>query len=131
MIDHPDFTASDGTGNTVYPAYTAAPLARELGIMFGFIGLSAITMGLYWIFWQAAQKRNATKEAARLEAIAARTRARAVAEKQPMRDVNNKDRILEERNNLNGSSGEARRLAWNETSASRVGLGELEEDLAI
>ncbi|KAK2761488.1 hypothetical protein FQN53_007688 [Emmonsiellopsis sp. PD_33] len=51
-------------------------MGRELGIMFGFIGLSVLTMAGYWYFWQAAQRRNAAKEAARIEELNERARLR-------------------------------------------------------
>ncbi|PGH01250.1 hypothetical protein AJ80_09034 [Polytolypa hystricis UAMH7299] len=51
-----------------------ASVAREIALMFGFIGLCVLTMVVYWLFWQANQRRNAIKETSRLEAFNARIR---------------------------------------------------------
>ncbi|WEW61252.1 hypothetical protein PRK78_006742 [Emydomyces testavorans] len=124
-------------GDARHPPYTPVSLVQELCIMFGFIGFSIITMAVYWFFWQAVQRRNAAKEADRLEAIAARTRARAAAEKQHVRDLNgSRDDSLEWRNKSNASTGGSlcdgsRRLARNGTSANGLGFGDLEEDLVV
>ncbi|KAJ5690581.1 hypothetical protein N7462_004973 [Penicillium macrosclerotiorum] len=38
---------------TQYPPYTpASSLGRELGIMFGFLGACAVTMGVYSLIWR-------------------------------------------------------------------------------
>ncbi|PGH02008.1 hypothetical protein AJ79_07746 [Helicocarpus griseus UAMH5409] len=81
-----------GGGSTVRPGdvkpipYTPiSSMGRELGIMFGFIALSIVTMMLYWYFWQAAQRRNAAKEAARRDALNAQERLRRAEKEQQRR----------------------------------------------
>ncbi|KAL2222075.1 hypothetical protein M432DRAFT_587982 [Thermoascus aurantiacus ATCC 26904] len=62
-----------GERDVEFPPYTPMPsLGHELGIMFGFIVACLLTVAVYLVFWQAAQRRNATKERARREELRAR-----------------------------------------------------------
>ena len=41
-----------------FPPYTPpSSLGHELGILFAFLSLCVITMGLYWFFWQGGLLR--------------------------------------------------------------------------
>ncbi|EFR04818.1 hypothetical protein MGYG_07825 [Nannizzia gypsea CBS 118893] len=102
-------------------------LRRELAIMFGFIGLSILTMAVYWVFWQFAQKRNAAKERARRETFAARERAAAnmsESKRSHQRSPNGShDRTL----NIEASG----RVARNGNSDGGLGFGDIRENLVV
>ncbi|KAL1969714.1 hypothetical protein VTN77DRAFT_8267 [Rasamsonia byssochlamydoides] len=56
-----------------YPPYTPMPsLGQELGIMFGFLAACVLTVGVYYVVWQAAQRRAAIKDEARRAELRAR-----------------------------------------------------------
>ncbi|KAL2011226.1 hypothetical protein VTN00DRAFT_3944 [Thermoascus crustaceus] len=62
-----------GDNDVEFPPYTPMPsLGHELGIMFGFIMACLLSMLIYFVFWQAAQRSNAIKEQARREELRAR-----------------------------------------------------------
>lgn len=47
-------------------------LHRELGIMFGFLAACILTVAVYYIFWQAIQRRAAARDEARRKDLRAR-----------------------------------------------------------
>ncbi|OJD12857.1 hypothetical protein AJ78_06607 [Emergomyces pasteurianus Ep9510] len=124
-----------GAVNSVRPGdihpipYTPVPsIGAELGIMFGFIMLSLVTMLLYWYFWQAAQKRNAAIEAARREALTAQERQRR-SEKHPEQSM---DYNSEHDDLASGAvDGIPSRSTRNGTSANGFGLGNTMQDLIV
>ncbi|OAX82222.1 hypothetical protein ACJ72_03429 [Emergomyces africanus] len=110
--------------------YTPVPsIATELGIMFGFIILSLVTMLLYWYFWQAAQKRNAAIEAARREALTAQERQRR-SEKNTEQsvDYNSEYDDLAVSGAIEGMPSRSTR---NGTSANGFGFGNTMQDLIV
>ncbi|KAL1956438.1 hypothetical protein VTO42DRAFT_7325 [Malbranchea cinnamomea] len=99
-----------------FPPYTPpSSLGHELGILFAFFTLSIITMALYWYFWQAAQRRNIAKEAARREALAERARAWEAEKRQ------NANSHIDTNNRVNGGSADPTSVTWNNTAAQRFG----------
>ncbi|KAI1979613.1 hypothetical protein LOZ51_005653 [Ophidiomyces ophidiicola] len=124
-------------GDAHYPPYTPVSLVRELGIMFGFIGFTILTMVVYWLCWQAAQRRNASKEAARLEVMAVRARARVAAAKQNIRPVNGTGvgnlQCLSQGNLCSSGALDerAKRLARNGTAADGLKFADLDDDLVV
>ncbi|PGH32062.1 hypothetical protein GX50_05131 [[Emmonsia] crescens] len=125
-----------GPANSVRPGdihpipYTPIPsIGAELGIMFGFIVLSILTMLLYWYLWQAAQKRNAAIEAARREALTAQERLRR-SEKQPEQGegYNNEHEDLPTSGAIGGVPNQSTR---NGTSANGFGFGNTMQDLIV
>jgi len=62
-----------GGGDVNFPQFTPMPsLAHELGVMFGFIAACLITMGVYFVLWQRAQRSEATKDQVRRDSLRAR-----------------------------------------------------------
>ncbi|KAL1998943.1 hypothetical protein VTN02DRAFT_5318 [Thermoascus thermophilus] len=62
-----------GDNDVEVPQYTPMPsLGYELAIMFGFTVACLLSMLIYFVFWQAAQRSNATQEQARREELCAR-----------------------------------------------------------
>ncbi|KAL1987012.1 hypothetical protein VTN96DRAFT_5168 [Rasamsonia emersonii] len=56
-----------------FPPYTPIDSLRdELGIMFGFIAACVLTVGVYYVLWQAIQRREAVKDEARRAELRAR-----------------------------------------------------------
>ncbi|KAI1964943.1 hypothetical protein LOZ58_001634 [Ophidiomyces ophidiicola] len=94
-------------------------------------------MVVYWLCWEAAQRRNASKEAARLEIMAARARARVAAEKQNIRPVNGTGvgniQCLSHGNLCSSGALDerARRLARNGTAADGLKFVDLDDDLVV
>jgi len=51
-------------------SYVPPPsIGHELGVMFGFIGVFIISMGLYMIWWKIANKRSKTEEDERIRTV--------------------------------------------------------------
>ncbi|KAH8696678.1 hypothetical protein BGW36DRAFT_408487 [Talaromyces proteolyticus] len=64
---------SKGNAKYDHPPYTPMPsLGHELGIMFGFLAACVLTVGVYYIFWQASQQRAAARDDARRKDLRAR-----------------------------------------------------------
>ncbi|EGD89029.2 hypothetical protein H112_03948 [Trichophyton rubrum D6] len=102
-------------------------LKRELGIMFGFIALSIITMAAYWIFWQFAQRRNAARERARREDFAARERALANISEMKKSHQSSSSGSHDQTSN-NESTG---KMARNGNSDGGLGFGDVRENLVV
>ncbi|EER42003.1 predicted protein [Histoplasma capsulatum H143] len=110
--------------------FTPVPsMGQELGIMFGFIFLSIVTMLVYWYFWQAAQRRNAAIEIARREALTAQERLRR-SEKQREQGVD--DNSDHDGFAVPGAvDGMPSRSTRNGTSANGFGFGDAMQDLIV
>ncbi|RAO70762.1 uncharacterized protein BHQ10_006774 [Talaromyces amestolkiae] len=57
-----------------YPLHGEQPvnIRQELGIMFGFMAACILTVAVYYIFWQASQRRAAARDEARRKDLRAR-----------------------------------------------------------
>ncbi|MCJ1464381.1 hypothetical protein MMC07_002994 [Pseudocyphellaria aurata] len=54
------------------PSHPPPPLGHDLGIMFGFMALFLISMGVYLVVWKAGNRRSEARETARREALGQR-----------------------------------------------------------
>ncbi|EEH44813.1 uncharacterized protein PADG_01102 [Paracoccidioides brasiliensis Pb18] len=136
MNDYPGPRSSAKPGDVEPIPYMPVPsMARELGIMFGFIALSLVTMLLYSYFWQAAQKRINAKEANRREALAVQERLRR-AEKEQQQGLEGGDGYDEigrgTELSVSGAVGERPdRSTRNGTSENGFGFGDTTEGLIV
>ncbi|KAJ5782549.1 hypothetical protein N7457_004323 [Penicillium paradoxum] len=64
------------TDNSEYPPYTPMPsLHHELGLLFGFLSLCIVVMGVYTALWRVSQTRLDAQDLARRKAFRAKAPA--------------------------------------------------------
>ncbi|KAK2740118.1 hypothetical protein FQN57_006233 [Myotisia sp. PD_48] len=137
MGGNPNMRAGNDGDLHPIPYTPISSLARELGIMFGFLASCIGTMVIYWYFWQVSQRRNAVKEAARRELFVERARAAAAAEAAALAEkdkVNIRGRSIganSSDNNASASGEGSRRPHRTGTGAIGLEFGDREEDMVV